>query len=363
MSSPPADVDAIVIGAGAVGLACACALATEGLDVLVVERHGRVGTETSSRNSGVIHAGIHGPIDSLKSRACIAGRQRLYAWCAARNVPHRRTGKLIVAREGEVDTLDTLAHGAVERGLGVRRLDARDLAREEPLLRGRAAIEVAESGIVDAHAFVDSLRRASLDRGAQLVLGHAVTRIDREGSLWRVEAGSDALRARLVVNAAGLHADTVAERAGLDVDARGWRIHPWKGDYFRIDARGPTHALVYPLPVRGGLGVHLTRDASGKLLAGPDANPGDGYAVDAAKRDAFVDAVRRYWPSVDADAFHPDYAGVRPKLRADGGFADFVVAEEPAGLIHLIGIESPGLTASLELAEHVRLTWVTRDRI
>lgn len=353
MSSATDDVDAIVIGAGVVGLACAHALATRGLDVLVVERHGRVGTETSSRNSGVIHAGIHGPIESLKSRACITGRERLYAWCAARGVLHRRTGKLIVAQADELEALEALATGAEAKGLDIERLDTHQLRRIEPSLHGAAAIRVAESGVVDAHAFVESLRRAALDAGADLVLGCSVTGLELEGDAWRVMTADESLRARFVINAAGLAADSIAALAGIDVDARGWRIHPWKGDYFRIDAPGPDHALVYPLPGGGGLGVHLTRDVSGRLLAGPDANPGDGYAVDASKRDAFVDAVRRYWPAVDLNAFHPDYAGVRPKLRADGGYTDFVVCEEPARLVHLIGIESPGLTASLALADLV----------
>lgn len=354
MSSAAADVDAIVIGAGAVGLACAHALAARHLDVLVVERHGRVGTETSSRNSGVVHAGIHGPIDSLKSRTCLAGREKLYAWCAKHDVPARRTGKLIVAQHEELEALEALATGAEAKALSIERLDSDQLRREEPMLRGAAAIRVAESGIVDAHAFVESLRCAAIDAGASLVLGHSVTHLAPDDDLWHVGTDDhETLRARFVVNAAGLDADAIAELAGIDVDVRGWRIHPWKGDYFRIEASGPDHALVYPLPGGGGLGVHLTRDHGGRLLAGPDANPGDGYSVDETKRGAFVDAVRRYWPSVPADAFCADYAGVRPKLSADGSYADFVVCEEPAGLVHLIGIESPGLTASLALADLV----------
>ena len=354
MSSAGPDVDAIVIGAGAIGLACAHALASSGLDVCVVERHGRVGSEISSRNSGVIHAGIHGAMGTLKSEACIAGRRRLYEWCAKRGVPHRQTGKLIVARDDEVEALEALAARAEQKGLCVDRVGATQLARDEPLLRAAAALEVTESGVVDAHAFVESLRRAALDEGAQVVLGHAVTGLSRRGGLWRVDMSGETSTTRWVVNAAGLAADMVAELAGVDVDARGWRVHPWKGDYFRIDGGRPEHALVYPMPGGGGLGVHLTRDMSGRLLAGPDANPGDGYAVDEKKREVFVEAVRRYWPSVQADAFSADFAGIRPKLRADGCWADFVVEQDPPGLIHLIGIESPGLTASLALAALVQ---------
>ncbi|MEM1417919.1 MAG: NAD(P)/FAD-dependent oxidoreductase [Myxococcota bacterium] len=354
-----ADPSALVVGAGVVGLACARALAMDGWAVTVAERHGRSGEETSSRNSGVIHAGLYYPPGSRKARSCVSGRRALYAFAARAGVRHAKTGKLVVAtdvREGEA--LHRLRENAEANGVeNLAWVGARELARDEPTLRATLALRSAESGIVDAHGLMEALRADAVAHGARVAFGAAIEGLEPRGAGWEVRArGQEPIGVRLVVNAAGHGADGLAAAAGLDVDALGWRLHPWRGDYFTLGsgAPRPRSALVYPIPVRGGLGIHLTRDLGGQTLAGPDAAPGDGLDVDPAKAERFAEAVRRYLPGLEASQLTPAYAGIRPKRRADGAFADFVVEERPAGLIHLVGIESPGLTACLALAEEVR---------
>lgn len=363
------DVDVVVIGAGVVGLACAATISPRH-DVLVIERHRRPGTETSSRNSGVIHAGLYYPPGSRKARTCVDGRRRLYAYAAARGVPHRRTGKLVLAVErSEVPSLQAIEERAIANGVEeLTWLDRDALASREPELRAALALHVGESGIVDAHALMDALKADARDAGTRFVFGHEVVALEPAAHEVRVvvrdERGEESVAgARIVINAAGHGADRLAIACGVDVDARGWRQHPWVGRYFALHPSAPRPAmpLVYPMPAIGGLGVHLTRDLGGQTFAGPDAAPLDVLAdgrwppldVDVALRDAFARGVARYLPRLRPEHLAPAYAGVRPKLRADGAFADFVVEETPSGVIHLLGIESPGLTASLALAAEV----------
>lgn len=341
------------------GLAAARALAGT-REVLLLERHGRLGTETTSRNSGVIHGGLYYPTGSLKARACVAGRRRLYAYAEERALPHRRTGKLIVATDAEEDAaLERLRERAEANGVeDLEWRSARWLAKHEPKLRGVRALDVGVSGVVDAHALVAALTADVQAEGARIARRLAVDGLDHDGERWVVTAGGERVAARWVINAAGLAADRVAAMAGLDVEALGWRLHPWKGSYFALgpSAPRPDRALVYPLPVRGGLGIHLTRDLSGQVLAGPDAEPArslDDLGVDESRAEAFARSVARYLPGLRAGHLRPGYVGLRPKRRADGSFSDFVLEERPAGLIHLLGIESPGLTAALALAEDV----------
>ena len=362
-------VDALVIGAGAVGLACAADLAHRGRSVVVVERHGRIGQETTSRNSGVIHAGLYYPTGSLKARLCVEGRELLYARCAREGLPHRRCGKLVVATDdAERAKLEAILAQARINGAGdVRLVDAVELARLEPAVRAIAGLLSPATGIVDAHALVDSYRREAESHGALLALDHAVTALVRNPGGWQIVATSGGgeraeLAATWVVNSAGLHASRVAELAGLSVDALGYRQRPCKGDYFRLSARHAriaTH-LIYPVPVHAGLGVHITFDLDGKVTAGPDTEYIDElrYDVDPAKAARFGAALRRYLPDVADEDLTPDYAGIRPKLQGPGEpFRDFVVEEASAhgapGLINLLGIESPGLTASEAIARVV----------
>ncbi len=363
--SSTATVDHVVVGGGAVGLAVAAQLSSGGGSVVLLERHARVGEETSSRNSGVVHAGLHGPVDSLKRQLCVAGRPLLYEFCAKHGVPVAKTGKWVLAQTAhEEAALESLLRCGQDSGVeGLRIVSGADVRREEPALSARCALRSEESGVVDAAAFVDALRRISVDAGAIVRVGCALVAAEERGSGWRLRVQGRGLMEHIdtpcVINCAGLNADRVAEMFGLPVDALGWRVHPWKGRYFLISpgaASAVRCPLVYPMPVHGGLGVHLTRGLGGETLLGPDAAVAaglDDLDVDEAAAAAFAEDAQRYFPALRPSHLQPAYAGLRPKLRADGSFADFVLHEQPAGVVHLLGIESPGLTAALALARRV----------
>ena len=363
------DTDVVVVGAGVVGLACAAALARAGHGVVVLERHHAVAQETTTRNSEVIHAGIYYPVGSLKARLCVTGRELLYERCEKRGIPHRCLGKLIVATtDDETPRLEALLEKGHANGVeGLRLIDAQQVKRREPHVTAVAALHSPVTGIVDGHALCLSYLAEAEAHGAVLVLhtdvqsvesrggGYCVVAIDTDDELTRIECGA-------VVNAAGLASDRVAERAGMDIDAAGYRLHPCKGDYFALAPSAPVsvQGLVYPVPAGPGLGVHATLDLGGRIRFGPDTEYVDAprYDVDADKATSFAAAVRRYLPAMRAEWLAPDYAGVRPKLSGpDEPFRDFVVAEESAaglpGLVSCIGIESPGLTAAGAIAERV----------
>lgn len=360
-----AETDVAIVGAGAVGLACAAALARRGRSVVVLDRHEGYGRETTSRNSGVVHAGLYYEPGSLKALACVEGRERLYSRCARDGVPHRKTGKLVVATsEGEVRALEALMERGLENGAGaLELLDAREVRRREPRVAGVAALFSPESGIVDVHGLCASYAAEASAHGAIFAYRTALHALEPRADGWALitrAADGDrfTLTARAVVNAAGLSSDRVASLAGLDAGALGWRVRYCKGDYFAIAPRlgAITRHLVYPLPSHAGLGVHVTMDLGGGYRAGPDAEYVEAprYDVDPRKAPAFAAALRRYLPDIDAADLRPDYAGVRPKLYGAGEPArDFVLEERPRGLIHLIGIESPGLTAAESLARRV----------
>jgi len=363
------DVEVVVVGAGAVGLACAGRLARARRSVLVVENRDGVGEETSSRNSGVIHAGLYYPVGSLKALTCVEGRERLYARCEREAIPHRKCGKLVVATDAaERAQLEQLHARGLANGAGaLRLLDQAELLALEPNVRAVAALLSPETGIVDPHALLQSYKREALEHGALLSLRTAVAGLEpaAEGVRVRTRArdGEETeLTAAFVINAAGLQADRVAALAGLDVDALGYRLHPCKGDYFALAPalRGIVAHLIYPLPVQAGLGIHVTLDVAGGLRAGPDTEyvTEPHYTVEPSKAAAFGAALRRYLPQVRDTDLSPDYAGVRPKLQAPGQPPrDFVIEHAAVhgvpGLVNLIGIESPGLTASAAIAERV----------
>jgi L-2-hydroxyglutarate oxidase LhgO len=356
-------IDAAVIGAGVVGLAIARALARGGRSVIVLEREDRFGTATSSRNSEVIHAGLHYPHGSLKERLCIAGKALLYAFCASHHVAHRRCGKLTFAgSESERARLEAIAAHATAAGAddGLAWLERGEVAAIEPAVDCAAALLTPSSGIVDAHGYMLALLGEAEDHGAVLACHAPVERIEHLAGGWRLHVGETRLDAGLVVNAAGLGAQAVARATeGLD-PAHVPPLHPVKGNYFTYSGKVPFTRLIYPLPARGGLGVHLTLDLAGQARFGPDVEPVAtiDYAVDPARKDAFLASVRRFWPEVDPDKLAPGYSGIRPRLTAPGEpLADFAIhgAETHGlpGLVNLFGIESPGLTASLAIAEHV----------
>jgi L-2-hydroxyglutarate oxidase LhgO len=356
-------VDAVVIGAGVVGLACAHELSQRLESVVVIEREVGPGREISSRNSGVIHAGIYYPSDSLKTQLCIAGKQRLYDWCETHAVPHARTGKLIVATSPEDERrLRALASHAKQVGAGdLRLLSGSEAKAQEPELRCALALHSPTSGIVDVHELLESLVREIHEAGGAIVYHTTVDGISRSRDGWilRTEdtmARQTEILAQRVVNAAGLSALDLAEKSGLAADERPWHLYPCKGSYFSLGPGAPPtrNSLIYPLPHGGGLGVHITADLSGARRAGPDAEFVDriDYTVDESRAERFAEAVARYLPAIRPEHLTPDYSGIRPKLVGPGGgFADFVIANPASqpGFVHLIGIESPGLTASLAI--------------
>ena len=368
--------DTVVVGAGVVGLAAASALARVGHSVLILERHAGIGQEASSRNSQVIHAGLYYPPGSLKADLCCRGRELLYAWVEARGVPYRKLGKLVVAsEEADLAKLEVLlARGQANGVPGLQMLGAQAVRGREPALAVIGALYSPETGILDAARFAISLLADAETHGATLLLNHEVVGLRPGSQGWRVTVrtvggdSEESLACDAVINAGGLASDGLAQAAGIDIDARRYRQRPCKGSYFALRASAGLRLshLVYPAPPSpseagtGGLGIHATVDLDGGLRFGPDARYVDraDFSVDPAEAGRFASAVRRYLPEVREDQLVPDFAGVRSKLAGPGeGFRDFVVQEEThagaPGLVNCIGIESPGLTASLAIGERV----------
>ncbi len=362
-------VDAVVIGAGLVGLAVARALAIAGREVVILESEDAIGTHTSSRNSEVIHAGIYYPRGSLKARACVEGRELLYAYCAERGVPHRRCGKLIVATNAaQVEELEGIRQKAHLNGVtDVVRLTSARARAMEPELQCVSALHSPSTGIVDSHALMLSYLRDAERAGAMLALKSPLAKCVARTSGFELHvAGAEPILAEQVVNSAGLHAPSLARR----IEGYPGKLAPSelyaKGNYYALARRAPFSRLVYPVPEPGGLGVHVTLDLGGHARFGPDVEWVDriDYTVDPRRADQFYAAIRRYWPGLPDDSLEPGYAGIRPKISGkDAPAADFVVqgprAHGVPGLVNLFGIESPGLTASLPLADAVleELRW------
>jgi L-2-hydroxyglutarate oxidase LhgO len=356
------EIEIAVIGAGVVGLAIARALAEQGREVILIESAGAFGTGTSSRNSEVIHAGLYYPAGSLKARLCVRGKGLLYGYCAARNLGHRRCGKLVVAtREADLPRLAQLAANGAANGVNdLQLLTREEVSALEPELSAVGALLSPSSGIVDSHGLMTSLLGDAERHGATLALASPVTGGERLDQGWRLRIADDFdLVARHVINAAGLHAAQVAQALGAPAP----ELRYARGHYFALPGRAPFQHLIYPLPVDGGLGVHLTLDLGGQARFGPDVQWLDdtdpaalNYSVDPALGPQFEAEVRHYWPGLAPGALQPAYSGVRPKLSGPGEpAADFLIDSSQPGLINLFGIESPGLTAALALAEHVAL--------
>lgn len=359
--------DAVVIGAGAVGLAVAKELAQRGLDVIVLEAATGIGTGISSRNSEVIHAGIYYPTGSLKAQLCVRGKQLLYDYCAHHGVTAQRCTKLIVAtRDEQIPQLHALRAQAEANGVDdLRWLEAEPARTLEPALFCVAALHSPSTGIFDSHAYMLALQGDLQRAGGVVAFSSAVQRMTARPDGFLVHAAGVDLLATRVVNAAGLSAPWVAQHTtGLAADYVP-QAYFAKGNYFSLTGRAPFSRLVYPIPESAGLGVHLTLDLGGQARFGPDVqwltvNSADDidYAVEPTRGESFYASIRRYWPGLPDGALQPAYSGVRPKISAPGApAADFVLQDESVhglkGLMNLFGIESPGLTSSLALAEYV----------
>ena len=370
--APMEQVDSVVIGAGVVGLAVGRALALSGREVVVLESENAIGTGTSSRNSEVIHAGIYYPAGSLKARLCVHGKQMLYAYCAERGVAHQRLGKLIVATSPEqVQALDGIVAKAAANGVhDLQKLTAAQAKALEPALACEAALLSPSTGVIDSHGLMLALQGDMENAGGLLALVSPVQQIGlRQGTATHpirvtTQDGTE-LACQVLVNAAGLNAVALARgMEGLDPS---WLAQTLplayfaKGNYFTLAGKVPFSRLIYPVPEKAGLGVHLTLDLGGQAKFGPDVQWVDDPAdlqVDPRRGDAFYAEVRKYWPGLADGSLQPGYAGMRPKINApQEAAADFMI-QGPAehgvpGLVNLLGIESPGLTSSLAIASHV----------
>lgn len=360
------SIECVVVGAGVVGLAVARRLARAGHQVLVMERGPDIGAETSSRNSEVIHAGIYYPPGSLKAALCVEGKALLYDYCLARNIPHRRCGKIIVATsEQQIDTLEGYRRQARRNGAGeLQWLEASELNALEPSVRCVRGLLSESTGIIDSHAFMLALLADLEGAGGILAMRTPLLggRATSSGALELIVGGPEPmeLRTGLLVNCGGLWAPQVAR----SIDGMPTRHIPEaayaRGHYYAYSGRSPFRRLVYPVAEQGGLGIHVTLDLAGQARFGPDVRWIDGvdYSFDETVRTEFVRAIRAYFPALDEDRLHPSYTGIRPKIVGPGEpAADFVIQAAPqhgvAGLVNLFGIESPGLTAALAIAERV----------
>ncbi|MGQ0543757.1 MAG: NAD(P)/FAD-dependent oxidoreductase [Betaproteobacteria bacterium] len=359
-------LDAVVIGAGVVGLAVARELAMAGREVVVLEAEDAIGTHTSSRNSEVIHAGIYYAKGSLKARTCVEGKHLLYEYCAKQGVPHRRCGKLIVAQQDQLSELERIHEKAAGNGVAdlawLTRAEAKAL---EPEVSCAAALHSPSTGIIDSHALMLAYLGDAERHGAMLALRSGVTKVRISPSGFELHVkGADPVSCSILVNSAGLRAPSVAKAMeGFDQKLVPRELYA-KGNYYSLTGRSPFSRLVYPVPEPGGLGVHVTLDLAGQARFGPDVEwverigQENDYAVDPRRAERFYAAIRRYWPGLPDGALLPGYSGIRPKTAGPGEPAPDFQVQGPAahgvpGLAHLFGVESPGLTASMALAARV----------
>lgn len=360
------SVDCIVIGAGVVGLAVARRLALAGKEVIVLEAEETIGTQTSSRNSEVIHAGIYYPKGSLKAQTCVAGKHRLYRYCTSHGVPHSQIGKLIVATsEPQLETLQQLKTKAADNGVpDLVFKGSREVEEMEPAINSVGALLSPSTGIIDSHSLMMAYQGDAEDNGAMIAFNSSVKKGNvRENKIELTveDHGQEySVTANLVVNAAGLGAQHLAGSIeGLDPETIPSRYLA-RGCYFTISGKAPFKRLIYPVPEPGGLGVHVTLDMGGGIRFGPDVEWIDrvDYEIKAARADSFYSAIRKYYPDLKDGVLQPGYAGVRPKITEKGSAAgDFLIQgpneHQIKGLVNMYGIESPGLTASLALADIV----------
>jgi L-2-hydroxyglutarate oxidase LhgO len=362
--------DVTIIGAGVVGLAIAAQVARANRHVYVLEKNESFGLETSSRHSGVIHAGIYYPKDSLKARLCVAGNRILYDLCSQYDIGHKRLGKLIVAtndeENGKLKALYERGKGNGAEGLGLK--SRRELKALEPNVEGLAAMLSPSSGIIDSHGLMQYFIARAVEVGAQIAYRSRVVGVEKAAEGYEVvvedSGGKSSFITGVLINSAGLQSDKIAELAGIDVNEAGYRLHYCRGEYFSLRRRreNAVSRLIYPVPPSHivGVGIHITTDLEGRVRLGPSHQYVDslGYSIDNRHKELFYESVKKLLPAVDYDDLEPEMAGIRPRLREAGGeFRDYVIRDEAdrglPGLINLIGIESPGLTASPAIAEYV----------
>jgi len=355
----------LVVGAGVIGLAVARAAALAGHDVTVAEATGGIANGVSSRNSEVIHAGLYYPTDTKRAVHCVRGRRMLYDFCASHGVAHKKCGKLVVAtNEAELLKVESIKAQAEKNGVENTEMIGGNAARTmEEELFCIGALWSAETGIIDSHGYMLALWGELQDRGGMIAFETPVERLTYKAPHWHVQfGGRDAGSAEFdaVVNAAGLGAQALARRIDTYPAGKVPRLVLGKGNYFGFAGRPVFSRLIYPTPIDGGLGVHVTLDLAGRMRFGPDVEwiSEENYSVDPRRADSFYDRIRTYWPGLPVDSLVPDYCGIRPKLTGPGeGQADFMIAAEPdhglPRLVNLFGIESPGLTSSLSLAEEI----------
>src|SRR3972149_94670 len=364
-----AEIDVAIIGAGVIGLATAGEIAQRKKEVFVFEKNRSFGLETSSRNSEVIHAGIYYPKDSLKTRLCVEGKSLLYELCDRHDIAYKKLGKIIVAAsENETTQLEKLYEQGRKNGVeDLMLLSQTELKKLEPNIEARAGLLSPSSGILDSHTLLKFLDSRAREKGAEFVFATEVVGIERTGAKYRVEIrdreGISRFLSQVVINAAGLNSDRIAQLAGIDIAKAGYKLHYCKGEYFSLSSkyRNVVNRLIYPTPEQAGQGIHVTLGLDGRARLGPNARYVQtiDYAVDETQKEAFCNTVKRFLPCIEFEDLEPEFAGIRPKLQGPGeAFQDFVIVHEEKtgfpGLINLIGIESPGLTASLAIGRYVR---------
>ena len=362
------EVDVAIIGAGIIGLAVASEIARQKAGVFVFEKNYAFGLETSSRNSEVIHSGIYYPTDSLKARFCIEGKGLLYELCEQHGICYKKLGKIIVAtEEDEVKQLEMLIKQGQKNGVeDLILLSGTELKKLEPKVEGRAGLLSPSTGIIDSHSLLQVYYNQASERGVKFVFNSEVIGIEKMGTKYKVQIkdreGISTFVACAVINAAGLNSDQIARMSGINISQSGYQLHYCKGEYFSLSSkwRNVISRLVYPPPEQAGLGIHLTLTLDGKVRLGPNAYYVEtiDYGVDDSKKDVFYQAAKKFLPYIEFEDLEPEFAGIRPKLQSPGeAFRDFVVVHEDRvgfpGLINLIGIESPGLTASPAIARYV----------
>jgi L-2-hydroxyglutarate oxidase LhgO len=363
------DFEITIVGAGVVGLAIAARLSERHPHLLVLERNDRYGKETSSRNSEVIHAGIYYKPGSLKATLCVEGRERLYGLCEKHRIGHRRISKIITATDdGELQKLNAIVENGRSNGAELKLLTAAETRALEPNIQTVGSIFSPSTGIISAHELMDYFAHATTEQGGTLLLRTQATRIEKQTEGYAItidEQGSTStFTSEIVINAAGLGADRVVQFAGIDIDAAGYRLSFAKGSYFSVSSEKSklVSRLVYPVPGNESLGVHAVVDLGGRLKFGPDVEYVDGppfdFSVEESKRHVFGNAIRKILPQISDADISPEMSGIRPKLQHKGEAAkDFIIVHEKErgleGFVNLIGIESPGLTASPAIAHYV----------